>query len=95
MENYLIDLKGICYHEGKQHAKEWKYKFYKFNIFDKKTDPFDFIDKFVNDFASTYLSILPNRVKRFNYFYSYPVYRIEENGITEIGHDIIVRGVVR
>lgn len=95
MEKYMIDLKGVCYYEGKHHFKERKYKFYKFNIFDNLINVYDFIDKFVKAFPTTYKSILPNRVKRFNYFYTYSIYKIEENGITEINHDTIITEVVR
>lgn len=95
MENYMIDLKGFCYHEGKQHAKEWKWKFYKFKIFENLNNAFDFINEFISAFRSAYESILPNRVKRFNYFYTYSIYKIEEYGITEINHDTIITEVVR
>lgn len=95
MEKYMIDLKGICYHDGKQHAKEWRYNFYKFNIFDNLANACDFIDKFVRDFPVSYKAILPNRVKRFNYFYSFSIYRINENSITEINHDSYLTEVVR
>lgn len=97
MEKYFMDLKGMCYHDGKQHSKEWVYKFYKTNMFEKLTDVYDFIDKYVKAFPSTYESILPARVKRFNYFYTYSIYRIYEidNGIIEIEHNTIVTEVVR
>ena len=95
MEKYMVDLKGMCYHEGKQHAKEWKFKFYKFNIFDTLVSACDFIDNFVREFPDSYRSILPNRVKRFNYFYSFTIYRIVENGITEVNHDTFIMEVTR
>lgn len=95
MEKYMVDLKGVCYHEGTQRVKEWQYKFYKFNFFDTPTAAFDFMNEYVRAFPATYKSILPNRVKRFNYFYTYSVYRVEGDSITEVDHDTVIREVLR
>lgn len=91
-EKYMLDLKGIAFHSTKHNIQEYSFKFFKNLFFDPENDVLEYIAHYLSDFVKTYeKDILPGRVKKFTYCYSYTIYQIHNTNVVDVCHHTNVR----